>query len=132
MLEVRPWSLGSAKKKFRARNSNESVYLESHRGRRAEPAGLCRLRKQVTEAKEGPWSLGEEREVCSLREGRGRKGMGVLQGESALGPSSSWFLSAFQRQSTLGEVSGEDLNRIFISFPGVFLSGSWSLLSSWS
>ena len=29
------------------------VYLESHRGRRSEPAELCGLRRQVTEAKEG-------------------------------------------------------------------------------
>ena len=30
------------------------MYVESYRGSRREPAGLCRLRKQVTEAGEGP------------------------------------------------------------------------------
>ena len=33
------------------------VYLEGHRGRKSELAGHG-LRKQVAEAKEGPWSFG--------------------------------------------------------------------------
>ena len=36
------------------------VYLENYRGSRSEPAGLRRLRNQVTEAKEGPSELGRE------------------------------------------------------------------------
>ena len=36
------------------------VYLENYRGSRSEPAGLRRLRNQVTEATEGPSELGRE------------------------------------------------------------------------
>ena len=39
-----------------------------------------------------------------------------------LGPPSSGLL----RVGTLGEVPGEDFNRIFMSFPGVSLPGLWS------
>ena len=49
-----------AKKEFRAKNSNMRSYLESHRGDSSGPAGLRGLRKQVTEAKEGPWELWRE------------------------------------------------------------------------
>ena len=44
------------------------VHLESHRGRKSKPAGLCGLRKQITEAKKkGPWSLGKSKGL-SLKE----------------------------------------------------------------
>ena len=47
-----------AKKDFRAKTQIQAnVYLESHRGRRREPAGLCGLKKQIIEAKEGPLEL---------------------------------------------------------------------------
>ena len=36
------------------------LQVQSHRGRRSEPAGLHGLRKQVTEAEEGPWELRRE------------------------------------------------------------------------
>ena len=54
----------------------KQVYLEIPRGRKSEPAGLYGLRKQVTEAKEGPLELGERKQGCShLREGeRGKLG----------------------------------------------------------
>ena len=39
------------------RKLQEKVYLESPRVRKGEPAGLCGLRKPVTEAKEGPLEL---------------------------------------------------------------------------
>ena len=39
----------------------EKVYLESPRVRKGEPAGLCGLRKPVTEVKKAPWSLGERK-----------------------------------------------------------------------
>ena len=43
------------KKVFRVKTRKRAkVYLESHRGRRSEPAELCGLRKQVTEANKGP------------------------------------------------------------------------------
>ena len=45
------------------------MYLESYKSSRSEPAGLCRLGTQVTNAleKKGLWSLGEENtKVTSL------------------------------------------------------------------
>ena len=83
--DVRPWIL--AKKEFRANTQIQAkVYLESHRDRselwRREPAGLCGLRKQVTEAKEGPLELRREKaKVHALREDRKKKGMGERERE---------------------------------------------------
>ena len=43
----------------------QEVYLESHRGR-SESVGLCGLRKQITEAKEGPLDLRRKKaKVCT-------------------------------------------------------------------
>lgn len=84
-LDVRPWVL--AKKEFRANTQIQAkVYLESHRGRselwRWEPAGLHGLRKQVTEAKEGPLGLRRKKaKVHALREERKKKGMGERERE---------------------------------------------------
>ena len=55
------------------------VYLESHRGRKSESAGLCRLRKQVTEAKEGPLELRRKQRYMPLGKKKRGKGMGILQ-----------------------------------------------------
>ena len=45
------------------------VYLGSHRSRRTEPAGLCGLREQVTEAKEGSLEIRRRNvKVMPLRE----------------------------------------------------------------
>ena len=49
----------------------EKVYLESYRGNRIEPAGLCRRRKQVTGAEEGPLEF--RREKCKGKVPRGKK-----------------------------------------------------------
>ena len=70
--------------------------------------------------KKGPWSLGERRvKVMCLGEERGaRKGAGLLlEGRARQGPSSEGLL----RMGILGEAPGENLNRIFIRFPGVFI-----------
>ena len=53
------------------------------------------------------------------KEGKG-KGAGVLQGGRV--PPGSFLLRVLKARS-LGEVLGEDLNRIFMSFPGVPLQG---------
>ena len=45
------------RKNSEPRSRMQDAYLESHRGRRIEPAGLHELRKQVTEVKEGPLEL---------------------------------------------------------------------------
>ena len=56
MLNIGPLIL--AKKEFRAKTQiRVKVYLESHRDRRSEPAGLHGLRKLITEAKEEPLEL---------------------------------------------------------------------------
>lgn len=69
--EVRPWSMSLATKEFWAKNSNiRKIYLENQRGR-SPPAGQSGLRKQVIEAKVGPWSL-EKREWGYAP--RGKKG----------------------------------------------------------
>lgn len=43
----------STAKNLEPRRLTQEVYLESHRGRVSEPAGLCGFSEQVTEAKEG-------------------------------------------------------------------------------
>ena len=43
----------------------------------------------------------------------------VLQGEHALGPSSKGVLIHFLMAGISGQVSGEGLSRIFISFPSM-------------
>ena len=77
---VKPWFLSLAKKNSEPRTLMQEVYLESHRGKSSEPAGLHGLRKQVTEAKEGPLELRrkkspekEEGMVCVLGGGRERE-----------------------------------------------------------
>lgn len=52
----------------------EKVYLEDYRGSRSEPTELGRLRKPVTEAKEGQ-SLGERTIKCLGEEEEGGKGL---------------------------------------------------------
>ena len=56
------------------------VYLEGHRGRKSELAGHG-LRKQVAEAKDGPWSFGGGGAAKEHTPGVG-EGMGMLQRES--------------------------------------------------
>ena len=63
------------------------------------------LRKQVTKR-------GKE----NVPGGGGGKSMGMLHRKSHNGSS---VLRVFQGAGILGEVPGEDLNRLFISFPGV-------------
>ena len=68
-----------AKKEFLVKNSSEeNVYLESHRGRRSEPAGLHGLRKHVTEVKEGSWELTRKKAKDTRLREEGGKGAGVL------------------------------------------------------
>lgn len=51
-------------------------------GERSEPAGLCRLRKQVAKEKEGLLELsGKKAKVLTLREEKMGKGMGLLKRE---------------------------------------------------
>ena len=60
---VKPWFLSLAKKNSEPRTLMQEVYLESHRGKSSEPAGLHGLRKQVTKAKGGPLEFrGAEKE----------------------------------------------------------------------
>lgn len=67
--EVRPWSMSLVMNEFWGKNSNISrIYLENHRGR-SQPAGQSGCRKQVIEAKEGPWSL-EKREQGYAPQGK--------------------------------------------------------------
>ena len=78
--EVGPGFLDSAKKEFRARNSNyKKVCLESYRGSRSEPAELCRFKGKVIEAKD-PWHLGERKGkgICLGRKRGGRERCGPL------------------------------------------------------
>ena len=51
-------SLIHSKTRFKQAAQRDACPLEKHRGRRSEPAGMCRLRKQVTDAKEGPLETG--------------------------------------------------------------------------
>ena len=59
------WALGSAtsalkfgKERIQSQELQCKRRIIQHRGRRSEPAGLWGLRKQVTEAKAGPWETG--------------------------------------------------------------------------
>lgn len=52
---------------------SDSVYLESYRGSRSEPAGLPELRKHVAEAKEGPLELRRKKGKGNCPVGRGRE-----------------------------------------------------------
>ena len=55
----------------------------SHGG--SEPSGLCGLRKQVTEAKEGPLELRKKsKHLCARGKERG-KGVGMLERERGKG-----------------------------------------------
>ena len=54
------------------------VHLESHRGRKSEPAGLCGLRKQVPEAKAGPVELRRERKKENPLGGRAGEGASMF------------------------------------------------------
>ena len=89
----------------------------------SQPAGLCGLRKQVIEAKEGPWELRRKKRKGSLHGEMSRergKAQACASGrDSTLGPLSSGPLSVL----ILGEIPREDPNRIFISFPGVSFQG---------
>ena len=82
--------------------------------RRSEPAGLRgRLRIQITEANKGLFELRRKKDKeneNAPREGWG-EGTGILQTESML-----WV---FHLEGFYLEALGEDLNRIFTSFPGV-------------
>ena len=101
--------------------------------------------KQITEAKEGPLELrrrkagmllegrkgegkvwAQERERQRQREGGGGRGR-----EQELTCTESFVLRVLMNSLKAGilwEVSGEELSGIFTSFPGVFLSGLWSLV----
>ena len=118
----------SSEKNSQPRNSNtsQSLFRKSQvevSYERSEPAGLRGLRKQVTDAKEGPLEFRrKEAKVCALREERGKKDGGMRERErtrkresawgkmrgkgtacsreresQALGPLSWGLLSAFQR-----------------------------------
>ena len=136
--DVGSWFLSSAKKEFRAKDSSkEEAYLASkekrasqtaalafqkdgHRGKRSQPAGLRGLRKQDTEAKKGPWRKNKKYTPKERKRGWRGHAPGKVHAGSFVLRVCIYFLKA----GVLGEVSGEDLNRIFISFSGVSFQGS--------
>ena len=63
---------------------------------RREPAGQSALRKQLTEAKEGPLEFRRKTEAKKTHLGEG-VGAGACCRESALGPPASGFLSGSVR-----------------------------------
>ena len=70
MLDLGPRVL--AKKEFRAKTEIQvKVYLEHHRGRRGELAGVHGLKKQVTDTKEGQLEPRREKKTAYPREGEG-------------------------------------------------------------
>ena len=73
----------------------KKVYLESYKGNISEPAGLRRLRKQVSEAKEGPLDLRSEKgksNVPAWKKGAQERHRRAPQRESA---ASVFFLHDF-------------------------------------
>lgn len=69
-------------------NTKKPLYSESQRGRRSERAGLCGVRKLVTEAKAAPLELIRNKAKVPL-EGIKREGK-VCSGERKGGPCSAF------------------------------------------
>ena len=121
-----------AKKEF-ATKTRQEVYLESHRGRRSEPAGLSGLRKQVKRGNRKAieaWKQASKAIVPEVRREdkvwacckettpgkRQRWGKGQVCSRECAGPHTGAFVSraciCFPKVGILGGVSREDLNRI--------------------
>ena len=101
------------------------------------PLGCVVSVNQLTEAKEGPLELRRKKaRVCALREEGGkerheRKRERERERAHSAGCFALRDFMSFPKVRILGEVTGEDLNRIFISFPDLCFSGSWSLPIGW-